>query len=111
MIATAVWGSDWKGMPVLATCVNAAVVAIINRGNSKDAVAMHLMHCLAFIAAKHPFVIMAKHLSGASNTLANALSHDNLPLFRALLPQALPNPTPIPAELLDLLTLRKPDWT
>ncbi len=69
MIAAAVWGEAWKGMSVLALCDNAAVVAIINRGNSKEAVAMHLLRCLAFIAAKHQFVITAKHLSGASNTL------------------------------------------
>ncbi len=38
---------------MLARCDNAAVVAIINKGQSKDKEAMHLARCLAFIQAEH----------------------------------------------------------
>lgn len=55
----------------------------------------------------HP---IATHLKGAQNVLADALSRDNLPLFRTMYPQN-GEPTGIPEEVLDLLYLREPDWT
>ena len=33
-------------------CDNSAVVAIINKGDSKEPEAMHLLRCLAFLKAK-----------------------------------------------------------
>ena len=45
VVACAVWGHLWKGKTVRCLCDNAAVVAIIRSGSSKDPVAMHLMFC------------------------------------------------------------------
>ena len=53
VVAAAVWGHRWVGMTVQVRCDNAGVVGIVNRGSSKDQEAMHLMRCLAFIAAKY----------------------------------------------------------
>jgi hypothetical protein len=87
------------------------VVGIINRGSSKDQGAMHLMRCLAFVAAKFQFSMVASHLSGVQNILADSLSRDRLSLFRSHHPQAQPHPAMIPPELLDLLLVTKPDGT
>ena len=111
VIAAALWGSQWAGSTVKARCDNAAVVAIINRGSSKDQEVMHLMRCLAFIAARYQFSIRASHLSGVCNTLADALSRDRLSRFRSHHPQARSRPSAISPELLDLLIVSKPDWT
>ena len=111
VIAAAIWGEQWAGSTVLANCDNAAVVAIINQGSSKDQECMHLMRCLSFIAAQFNFNLVAAHIKGVDNTLADALSRNNALLFFAQLPHAHPDPSTIPPELLDLLLLSKPDWT
>ena len=92
------------GTTVQAKWDNARVVGIINQGSSKDQDAMHLMRCLAFVAAKFQFSMVASHLR-----LADALSRDRLLLFRSHNPQAQPHPAMIPPELLVLLLVTKPD--
>ena len=47
----AIWGSNWRGKTIKCTCDNAAVLAIINSGRSKENLAMHLMRCLSFFLA------------------------------------------------------------
>ena len=110
-IAAVVWGQRWRGKTVQAWCDNQAVVCIVNQGSSRDPEAMHLVRCLAFLKAKCQFELVASHIRGSNNTKADALSRDNLPVFRSLHPQALTEPTYIPEEVLDLLLVSKPDWT
>ena len=110
VVGAAVWGSHWAHRTVLCLCDNAAVVAIINTGRSKNEPAMHLLRCLLFIAAHHEFDIFARHLPGACNSAADALSRDRLPLFFSTVPQASPHPTPIPHQLMQVLVLTQPDW-
>ena len=42
VIAALMWGQEWKGMLVRVRCDNAAVVAIVNSGSSRNSQAMHL---------------------------------------------------------------------
>lgn len=111
VIAAALWGGTWKAKSVLIRCDNAAVVSIINHGASRNPEAMQLTRCLSFLAAKWEFHLRAEHIRGVDNILADALSRNNLPLFRVLHPQASPSPSVIPEQVLDLLMLREPDWT
>lgn len=111
VIAVATWGRQWRGRTVRAWYDNAAVVSTINHGSSRNQDTMHLTRCLAFISAKYGVHIVALHIRGINNTCADALSRNDLPLFRSLHPQADPEPTAIPAALLDLLVITKPDWT
>lgn len=111
VLAAALWGSKWRGKGVMSYCDNAAVVAIINKGSSREAEAMHLLRCLAFLKAKFQFALYCTHIQGARNELADALSRDKVQLFLANYPQASHTPTPIPPELLDLTIVTKPDWT
>ena len=91
-------------------CDNAAVVAIVNSSDSRDADALHLRRCLAFLTARLDINLFASHIKGKDNGLADALSRNKAAIFFAAHPQALPHPSPIPAELLDLLIVQKPDW-
>ena len=111
VVAAAIWGKSWAGGTVLAKCDNAAVVAMINKGNCKEQECMHLLRCLSFIGAEFNFNLVATHVEGRENVLADALSRNNISLFCQLYPQAHATPTRIPPELLDLLVLSKPDWT
>ncbi len=110
VLAAAMWGHLWEGKSVRFRCDNVAVVAILRSGTSKDELIMHVMRCLAFITARFNFVVSASHIRGVDNTLADALSRDNAILFHSLYPQALPQATPIPPALVELLLLTKPDW-
>ena len=51
---------------------------------------------MSFLSAHHQCNLIAFHLPGQHNTLADALSRNNLSLFRSLHPQASPQPQPIP---------------
>ena len=108
-VAAAAWGSDWKGALVQVQCDNTAVVEVINKGTARDRDIMQLMRCLAFLAAKGDFYVVASHIKGVDNTLADALSRDNLELFRSLFPQAEQQAAACSA--LDLVLIQEPDWT
>ena len=111
VIAVAVWGQRWKGESLLVRSDNMATVSIINSGTSHNKEAMHLTRSLAFIAAKFQLTLSAEHVPGDQNTLADALSRNNLPLFYSLLPQAQKHQSQVPKPLLDLLLIKQPDWT
>ena len=110
VVASAIWGSSWKGLTVKVLCDNKAVVAIVNKGTSRDEEVMHLMRCLAYFAARFQFCLMAAQIQGVNNTVADALSRNNLALFQALLLRANSRPSAIPDTVLDLIFLSKPDW-
>ena len=111
IIAAAVWGRKWQGKAVLCRCDNAAVVAVINSGKSKDALVMHLMRCLFFFQAVFSLSLHAVHLPGKNNVAADCLSRDNLPQFFQQVPTASTHPTQLPDELLNALIHHRPDWT
>ena len=110
-MACAVWGKNWRGQTIKCICDNAAVVAIINSGRSKDKFAMHILRCLFFFTAHFNLSLFAQHLPGKENVAADALSRDNLPLFLQQVPRAKQDPTLLPQELVQALILHQPDWT
>lgn len=60
---------------------------------------MHLVRALLFIAARHNFHVVIRHIPGIDNSIADSLSRLQLSRFHTLAPQADPLPTPIPANL------------
>ncbi len=50
VIGVALWEGRWHGRTIRCWCDNAAVVAILRSGPSKDVKAMHLMRSLFFLA-------------------------------------------------------------
>ena len=111
VIGCGIWGHEWKGETVRSLCDNAAVVAIIRSGSSRDKLAMHLMRCLFFFTARHQIVLVSSHIPGKLNTAADHLSRDGLSSFLQLVPGAKPHPSPLPQELVEALVLQQPDWT
>ena len=84
-----------------------AVQALQSR-TSKHPITMHLLRCLHFFLASHDIALHAQHIPGATNHAADALFHNNMQAFHALVQEALP---PIPILLWDLLVVERPDWT
>jgi len=69
------------------------------------------MRCLFFFTARYQIVLAPGHIPGKLNVAADSLSRDALSSFLQLVPKAKKEPVPLPAELLDALVVRQPDWT
>jgi len=111
VVATAIWGKAWQGHTIQVFSDNSAAVAAINNCTSTLQDSAHLLRCLAFLTAHYQCELVARHIPGQHNTLADALSRNNVTLFRMLHPQAHPRPTPLPEQLIRLLITERPDWT
>ena len=73
--------------------------------------AMHLMRCLSFFLARWCVSLVCRHIPGAQNGAADALSRDDLPSFQRLVPRADVEGTTLPDNLLQCLVFGTPDWT
>ena len=106
VVGCAVWGQLWKSKTVRCLCDNAAVMAIIRSGSSKDPVAMHLMrYCCVSIG------FSTSAFARKDNAAADHLSRDALSSFLQLAPNAHTEPTVLPGKLMQALVYQRPDWT
>ena len=103
-MAAATWGQTWHCCNVFFHCDNTAVVAVIQRKSTRDALLLHLLH---FYAAFFQFSYSAHHLPGVSNVAADALLRGNMSLFLSLFPQGVPST--VSWEVMQLLLLQWPD--
>lgn len=108
VLASALWGSQWRGYQVLFHVDNMAVVKVVQKLNADNPFLCHLLRCLYFISVYYNFRITAEHIPGAENLAADALSRGNLSSFRSLFPQVLE--TEVSPELLDIILVQTPDW-
>ena len=115
VVAVASWGKAWQGKAVLARCDNMAVVAIVNSGSSREAEAMHLRRCLAFLEAKWAIQLWAEHGRGVDNEVADSLSRNRLDQVFCWRPQMEQRPEAVDEEVLQVVVRerqagRNPDW-
>ena len=111
VLACAVWGDLWRAKLVHVHCDNLGVVAVVNSGYSRVPQIMHLLRCLFFIRAHFQIDVVALHVPGVENGLADAISRNNLQMFFSQVPEAANRRATIPTELLSLLVEHQPDWT
>ena len=104
-------GSSVGRKNVRARCDNQLVVSTINSGSCREAEAMHLRRCLAFMEAQRGFHMVADHIRGVDNVVADALSRNKLPLAQSLMQGAEPRPVPVSDGVLEVVARTKPDWT
>ena len=76
---------------------------------------MHLIRCIFFLEAWLGFEVVATHVPGRENMLADDLSRNNYSAFLSKAPSAESAPTGIPPELpallLDQNGWTSPNWT
>ena len=108
--AAAVFGRQWAGKLVHFTVGNLATVQVISATYSKEFYLMHLVRFLVFFAAHFHFWFSAIHIAGRANSLADALSRNIATLFLSQAPLVQPSPTPVPPQLVGLLS-RNITWT
>ena len=118
VVAVATWGKQWQGRNICCRCDNAAVVAILNSGSSKEKWAMHLMRSLFFFQAIFDISLVAERIpgaengpAGAENGPADALSRSDASSFLSQVRSAPHEPTAVRDDLQQALLLKRPDWT
>ena len=80
-------------------CDNATAVMVINSGVLQI---IHRLRCLFFIRARFQMLLHAVHTPGHLNSVADAISHNDLPHLFKQVPAASHTPDRILPELLDL---------
>ena len=111
VLACAVWGYKFQNTCVIVHCDNLGTVTLVNSGYSRVSQIMQLLRCLFFIKAYFHIDLVAVHIPGVENSLADAISRNNLSLLYTQVPETLGQRTPLSSALLDLLTDLQLDWT
>ena len=111
VLAVAVWGPLWRDSSVLVYCDNQGAVSVVNSGYSRVPRIMHLLRCLFFIRARFNVELIASHIPGKVNCLADAISRDQLAVLFSQVPSALWNLCQLPTPLVSLLLDQHLDWT
>lgn len=111
VLAACCWGRHWAGQHVVFEVDNSTVVEPIRSGTCRDAGVMRLLRMLHFIAAEWSFTYTSKHIPGAVNTVADAISRNLLASMSSLQPQLARQPVPVPLALVQLLEETDLDWT
>ena len=110
VVAAAIWGAEWCGSTVRFYCDNLAVVEVLNRQAARDPLICHHLRSLFYISARFDFNVVARHTPGVANVAADAISRNNLSLFRSQVPGASLLPTPVSPELASGLSSPSPAW-
>ena len=81
------WAPFWKAKHVHVHCDNSPSVFMINKGTTKDALAMSWLRELFWLSVKYEFYVTAKFISGKDNFLSDMISrmHDVDFMFKACL--------------------------
>ena len=108
ILACAVWGKSLNNGRVTVHCDNLGTVAVVNSGYSKVPQIMHLLQCLFFIRVHFQIELWAP---GIENTVADAISRNNLCLLYSQVPESIRQQSPIQQQLLSLLLDQHLDWT
>ena len=105
VLAALAWEPQWGQKHLLFFCDNEAAVQAINSGTAKCLHLASLMRTLVLQSVKCNFFILAEHIPGVSNDIADSLSHKQLQHFRTLAPHADLHPTLIPEEVYNSLPI------
>ena len=111
ILSCCVWGPYFARRSILCQCDNYSLVVAINKGSSKDPLVMHLLRCLWFFVAFYDINIVAEHIAGKTNQVADMLSRNQANQFLSLYPQVSRLPTLLPTPLLLIVSPQKLDWT
>ncbi|XP_033739135.1 uncharacterized protein LOC117326493 [Pecten maximus] len=102
VIALEMFGQKLANHRILFLCDNQAVVDIINKLSSKDAILMKLVRRLVLSTLKFNIHFRAKHIPGYTNVVADKLSRFQFQEAHKIAPWLDPHPVSIPPLLTTL---------
>ena len=108
VLSCAKWGHQLAHKTVLFQCDNIGVMAAVKRGTAKEDLVMHLLCFLWFFVAHFNIPVSIEHRAGVANQTADQLSRYNMHSFFHSNSQATPLPTPLQAELLQIVAVERP---
>ena len=98
-LACLLLGHQWSGKMLLFHCDNQAVVDKWASGTSRNALIMHLVRSIFFSTATNHYTVLATHIVGTNNSIANSFSRLQISRLRRLAQTADLEPTtPVPAS-------------
>ena len=98
-VAVSLWGARLRDRQIIIYCDNKDVVTIWSTGTSKNKAYMDLVRKLFFVCATWNINLLAQHIPGRDNYVADRLSRLQVDEFHRMAPEAERNPTPIPSKL------------
>ena len=85
VVAVRLWATKLRHRKFIVSCDNQAAVIVINSGSTKDQFMQRCLRQLWFSAAVFDFELLARHIPGEHNVLADALSRwDSDPSLHAI---------------------------
>ena len=96
------WAEEWANSVVRFWCDNLAVVCIINNLTSHSERVMALVRAFTLRALQFNVLVHARHVPGLENRVADALSRQQMDLFRELAPRAKELPEVLPVEVWEI---------
>ena len=111
LIAVMTWGKKWRGYTVVVFCDNEAIVTVLGSRYCKEPTLMHMLRVLFFAEAHFQFRLVAQHIPGTCNALADHLSRNQLSKFHKKFPSASKHALPVSLSLLQWLLDTQVDWT
>ncbi|CAC5404405.1 unnamed protein product [Mytilus coruscus] len=86
VLAVEIWGYQFENQYINFHTDNIALVSVINKQTSKDALNMFLIRRLVLHCLRNNVNFKAKHIYGSKNVLADALSRQQVQKFHRLAP-------------------------
>lgn len=104
LLALCIWAPLLKNSKILFRTDNIALVDILNKRTSKSKRVMSIIRPFVLRSMNYNIQFKAKHIVGAKNNIADALSRFQLEKFKRLAPLAEDTPEIIPQEFIDLIS-------
>ena len=98
-VAISLWGARLRDKQIIVYCDNKDVVTIWSTGTCKNKDYMNLVRKLFFVCASWNINLLALHIPGSKNKIADILSRLQVNELHRLVPSAEEYPTPIPDKL------------
>ena len=102
LVALTLWGKQLSGKRILIRSDNLAVVGIINKQTSKCPQIMKLLRNFVLQCLLYNVSFRSKHIPGAQNHIADALSRSQMTRFKELAPSAASQGLQVPKFLWNL---------
>ena len=93
------WGKKWEGYTVVVFCDNETVVTILGSWYYKEPTLMHMLRVLFLAETHYQFRLVAHHIPGTCNTLADHLSRNQLSEFHKKFPSTSKHASPVSHSL------------
>ena len=102
-VACAIWASEFSGKRILFHSDNLGCVQAWAKLGSTNSAVLSLMREIVAVAALNNFALNIVHISGISNSIADALSRFQMDKFRDIVPNAAAKSIVIPPDILKVI--------